>query len=216
MKELTITAITAGKVAAQQIPALFDSLQMGWHDIDTLNWKNEFPYAPEVKFRIAYNSSDLLLHYKVTEDSVAAVAEADGGNVWEDSCCECFIQPADDGIYYNLECNCAGTLLLAAGTSRNGRTPAPGNVLKSIDRWASLGRGSFAERKGLQTWELALTVPFTAWFQHHIESLDGMTLRGNFYKCGDKLSQPHFVTWNTIRSATPDYHRPECFGIIHC
>ncbi len=216
MKDLFITKITNDKVAAHQIPTVFDALQLEWHLIDTLNWAKEFPYAPNVKFRIAYNDSTLLLHYKVTENSVAAVATADGGYVWEDSCCECFIQPTDDGIYYNLECNCAGTLLLAAGTERNGRTPAPENVLKSIDRWASLGRDSFAERKGEQTWELALTVPFSTWFQHHIEHLDGMTLRGNFYKCGDKLSMPHFVTWNAIQSATPDYHRPEYFGTIHC
>ncbi|MCK7536290.1 MAG: carbohydrate-binding family 9-like protein [Marinilabiliales bacterium] len=44
-------------------------------------------------------------------------------------------------------------------------------------------------------------------------SLAGKSFRANFYKCGDKLSNPHFVTWNPVGTEKPDYHRPEYFGI---
>ncbi|MGH2565575.1 MAG: carbohydrate-binding family 9-like protein, partial [Ginsengibacter sp.] len=34
----------------------------------------------------------------------------------------------------------------------------------------------------------------------------------NFYKCGDKLPKPHFLTWNTVETEDPDFHAPEYFG----
>jgi hypothetical protein len=40
----------------------------------------------------------------------------------------------------------------------------------------------------------------------------GATLRANFYKCGDELQVPHFLSWNPIGVETPDFHRPEFFG----
>ena len=44
------------------------------------------------------------------------------------------------------------------------------------------------------------------------EQLKGKTFRANFYKCGDMLSVPHYVTWNPVGTPKPDYHRPEYFG----
>ena len=35
---------------------------------------------------------------------------------------------------------------------------------------------------------------------------------GNFYKCGDETSKPHFVTWNPVGTETPDYHQSAYFG----
>ena len=37
-------------------------------------------------------------------------------------------------------------------------------------------------------------------------------LKANVYKCGDKTVHPHYLAWNPVASAVPDYHRPECFG----
>ncbi|WP_407933754.1 carbohydrate-binding family 9-like protein, partial [Bacteroides cellulosilyticus] len=44
---------------------------------------------------------------------------------WEDACVEFFSIPAGDGIYYNVECNCVGTLLIGAGGGRSNREHAP-------------------------------------------------------------------------------------------
>jgi hypothetical protein len=40
----------------------------------------------------------------------------------------------------------------------------------------------------------------------------GKKMRGNFYKCGDELSVPHFVSWTKINTPNPSFHVPECFG----
>ena len=50
---------------------------------------------------------------------------------------EFFSIPAGDGIYYNLECNCIATILLAAGSERNNREMAPSEITDQVKRWAS-------------------------------------------------------------------------------
>ena len=156
----------------------------------------------------------VLLHYKVEEDCVRAVSGTDLGPVWEDSCCEFFCCPDTEGGYYNLEANCIGTVLLCNGKGRENRTPASHGTLADIDRWASLGREPFGTRDGRQAWELALAVPVSSFFRHTLKSLSGQTVSANFYKCGDKTRQPHFLSWNPISLPAPDFHCPEFFGEV--
>jgi hypothetical protein len=78
-----------------------------------------------------------------------------------------------------------------------------------------LGREAFDERVGECAWEVALVIPYSAFFLHDITSLDGKTLRANFYKCGDKLQTPHFLSWNPIGLEKPNFHCPEFFGTLH-
>ena len=184
-----------------------------WHVIDTVNWP-KYAYRPEVQFRMAYCDSAFLLQYRVKEQAVRAVAATDNGEVWKDSCVEFFVTPADDGIYYNFEFNCAGTCLLSAGSSRHGRESAQLSLIATIRRQPSLGRHPFGERKGEKEWDMTLVVPFTCLFKHYGYSPVGKTLRANFYKCGDDMSVPHFLSWKPIKTEEPDFHRPEFFGTV--
>ena len=212
MNKLIISKINATGVAAQGIPALFRENKILYNRVENTNWPKEFPYCPEMQFGIAHTGEEFLIHYCVEEQSVRAVAQKDNDNVWEDSCAEFFISPAADGLYYNIECNCAGTLLLGVGEGRNNRQLATPEITRQIDRWASLGRTPFDTRNQPTRWELALRIPYTVFFRHNITSLDGLTLKGNFYKCGDKLPVPHFISWNPIGTPTPDFHCPQFFG----
>ena len=212
MKELIVNKVNTAINAPYE--EILKSLDVSpWNIIDTVNWA-EYDYCPKVEFRIAYSDSAFLLHYRVKEQSVRAIAIEDNGAVWKDSCVEFFITPADDGIYYNFEFNCIGTCLLAAGSSRNGREAAPGNIISPIRRRPSLGKHSFAERKNETEWDLLLVIPYTCLFKHPDFSPAGKTLRANFYKCGDDLTVPHFISWNPIKTENPDFHRPEYFGKI--
>ena len=152
MKELNVKKVSLANVAVENIPALLDKEKVAFQSINTVNWKT-FPYQPEVQFRIAHTDDAILVHYKVKEASVRAVAAGDNGAVWEDACVEFFSIPAGDGIYYNVECNCAGILLIGAGAGRENREHAPQEVMDKVQRWSSLGRQSFEERVGECNWE---------------------------------------------------------------
>ena len=133
MKKLEIKKLNASAVEASAVPALMDAAGIGFNPIATVNWQ-EYPYQPEVKFRAAHTGDALLLHYQVTEASVRAVALADDGRVWEDSCVECFLSPEGNDFYYNFECNCAAKLLLHGGPAGGERPTASEEVLKSVKR----------------------------------------------------------------------------------
>ena len=215
MKKLSVKRLQEHPASAADIPALFDKAGIEHHTINQVNWPEAYPYVPEVNFRIAHTGNTILIEYSVKEDSVRAVAPHDNGHVWEDACCEFFSRPADDDVYYNIECNCSGTLLIGSGPTREGRTLAPAEVLAQVDRWSSLGRTPFDEKTGKHAWQLALTVPLSAFFRHRLTTLGGHNVRGNFYKCGDKLQTPHFLSWNAINVPKPDFHRPDFFGELN-
>lgn len=211
MKELNVKKVSLANVAVENVPALLDKEKVAFEPINIVNW-SAYPYQPEVQFRIAHTDDAILLNYRVKEASVSAVAGKDNGPVWEDACVEFFSIPAEDGIYYNVECNCVGTLLIGAGAGRDNREHAPQEVMDKVQRWSSLGREAFKERIGECNWELALVIPYSAFFKHQITNLDGKSIRANFYKCGDNLQTPHFLSWNPIGLEKPNFHCPEFFG----
>lgn len=212
MKSLNVRHLSVGDLQqAAEVPALLDAFRVEWQLINTVNWA-DYPYRPTAMFRIAHCGDRILVQYRVSEETVRAVAPHDNGNVWEDSCCEFFCQPDDSPLYYNMECNCAGTLLVATGTGREGRVQASPAFVAAVDRWSSLGRGIIEEREAPAEWTMALVIPASTFFRHHITDLTGRDMRANFYKCGDKLRTPHFLSWNPITIPKPDFHRPDFFG----
>jgi hypothetical protein len=213
---MLIKKIKVEQCRAEEVPQLLQDNNVPYSVLECVNWSDSYPYKPKVEVAVAHTGKHILIHYRVSEQSVRAVALNDQDAVWEDSCVEFFSQPnAEDGIYYNVECNCAGRLLLAAGAGRGERQPAPKSVTDAISRWASLGTAPFEERKEQTTWELALVLPTAVYFKHDIKSFDGMTIRANIYKCGDKLSVPHFLSLYPISTDTPDFHRPEFFNELN-
>lgn len=197
----------------EAVPSLLDENGVEFHSIDRVNWK-EYPYKPEVNFRIAHTGHEILLHYKVRETSVRAVAAGDNGPVWEDACVEFFVSPGGDDSYYNFECNCVGRLLIQGGKAGGRRPLASPEILRLVKRWSSLGTAPFEERLGECSWELVMVIPVSAFFRHTVGSLDGKTMTGNFYKCGDKLQTPHFLSWSPIGLEHPMFHCPGFFGTL--
>lgn len=214
MKNLKIQKVAAEGVNAASIPSLMQKCNVEYHSIDQVNWPTEYPYCPSVEFAIACCEDALLVHYRVTEQSVRAVAQKDQDPVWEDSCVEFFSCPGGDGLYYNIECNCTGKILLAVGPDRHQRERADESILQGITRWASLGSEPFDTIEETTPWEVALRIPYSTFWRHQIDTLSGKTFRANFYKCGDKLPVPHFVSWNRIDKPSPDFHCPEFFGEV--
>ena len=177
--------------------------------LEQVNWRETHPYKPSVEFSLDLGEEALNIAYRVREKTTAARVAQDGGPVWEDSCCEFFCS-FDDSGYYNLEANCIGRLKFAFGADRNARRDAPGEALKAITRCASAGENPFDERHS-DCWELALTVPFRAFFAHSINRGSFARMRFNIYKCGDRLTAPHYISFAPVGTPKPDFHRPEFF-----
>ena len=181
-------------------------------------WRAQYPYMPEVHLRIAHNNQELLLAWHVREDCIRAEATADGGPVWEDSCVEFFLQPSSQSDrpspYYNIECNCAGRLLVGYGENRHNREMAPADIMAAISRHSSLGSGIRPLTDGDCAWELSMAIPIATFFHDDLSSLSGRHARANFYKCGDRLTKPHFLTYFPIGLPRPDFHCPDFFGDI--
>lgn len=209
---LSLSRMASLPVQAADVPALLDSLGVEFTPVSIANWPDEYPYCPQVAFRIAWCPEGLALHYRVNEQSVRARYAEGNGNVWTDSCVEFFLRNADEDIYYNIECNCIGTLLVGVGEGRHDRRRLSGDVLSKVQRWASLGDEPFEERCEPTSWEVALVIPASLFETHPIRFEAGGELYANFYKCGDELSVPHFLSWNPIEVPAPDFHRPEFFG----
>lgn len=213
MKSITLSQITAPAPEAILVPQLLDASGVEWQPVACCNWPESFPYSPKAEFRIAYNAEGFLVNYRATEDSVKATFANDNEAVWTDSCMEFFLSPnPDDGVYYNLECNCIGTVLLGARGGSVAKAHAEAEVMQTIRRWSSLGHATFEERIGEASWEVALVVPFAAYWHHEIDVTKPCAMRANFYKCGDDLQKPHFLSWNPINFDKPNFHLPQYFG----
>jgi hypothetical protein len=181
--------------------------------IDTINWKG-YSYKPEVALSIAYSDHEIFLKYYIKENYFKAEKTETNQMVCEDSCVEFFVSPEDDGIYYNLEFNGIGTCLLGTGTARENSTRANPEIVSKIRRLTSAGEKPIREREGEYEWTITIAIPFEVFFHHQVKELKGKSFRANFYKCGDKLAVPHYVTWNHVGTKEPDYHQPKYFGLL--
>lgn len=179
--------------------------------LDHQNWVP----ADHVKasFEIKHDGSSIYLRYVVEEEHVRAVNTAFNSAVWEDSCVEFFFSlPADKENYYNFEFNAIGTVLGAYGKDRNSRKWLPPDYLEQIETYPSLGRDPIENIDEFTQWSLQARIPVSVLKFSEIKDLSGMDGHGNFYKCGDKLKEPHFLSWKPVLNPTPDFHLPRYFG----
>lgn len=214
MKTLQVNklGLVSDQPPMEEISVLLDGLNVR-HRIGVLNWRG-YDYSPEASFSIARTPLEILLKYYVRETWFKAEKTETNQEVYEDSCVEFFVSPSDDGIYYNFEFNAIGTCLFGAGTGRHDRKRADPSVIAEIRRLASAGNRPISESEGDFTWTLTLAIPFSTLFHHKVNVREGSIFRANFYKCGDKLKIPHYLTWNAVGTEKPDFHRPDFFGSL--
>jgi hypothetical protein len=174
--------------------------------IDHVPWPAH-PYKPEVKFVIAHSTECIFLKYYVDEKFIKAAAGNTNGAVWQDACVEFFIAFDDKG-YYNFEFNCIGTTLLGFGEGKTGRELLPEGIINKI-KYRVCIENKYAVNIH---WELTVAIPLEVFTHHKISFLRGKSCRAAFYKCGDELQDPHFLSWTAIQSPEPDFHLPQFFG----
>jgi hypothetical protein len=143
------------------------------------------------------------------------------GNVWQDSCVEFFFTPQEevtDG-YFNLETNCIGTILMFHQQAIDkGRRYLEIDDLDTIKLATSLPQGQPIDPEIDQplAWTLEYALPWRMLENYApiAAPAPGVTWRANFYKCADKTSRPHWLTWSKIPLERPNFHQPQYFGYL--
>ena len=152
----------------------------------------------------------LLVHLSATEPEVLAEKNGPLEMVCEDSCLEFFFRPMEaDMRYFNMEFNPNACLFLGFGS-------CIGDLLRIVpqeEQKQQLFCPEVARRE--DGWDIFFRVPFSfiRGFFPEFKVEPGKALYCNFYKCGDKLLQPHYLTWNPIvRQGVSRFHTPAEFG----
>ena len=199
-----------------------DEAGVEYNWIDVAQWpERNNGYKPEVRFRIAYSQQMLFIEYYVKEANIKALYSEDkDSKPFKDSCCEFFFSPECNNNYYNMELNCIGkgTFAFRRGGRKGPKIAYGEEIMKRIFRYSTLGEApietSGKENGELFEWKLTVAIPLECFTETPMNELKGKTMRANFYKCGDDMPKPHFLTWNRIELDKPDFHTPDFFGAL--
>jgi len=170
--------------------------------IDHIQWKPD--YGVWAQGQLCYDDEFLYIHLMATEQDIRAEYTEPLSPVNEDSCLEFFFMPEGGDRYFNFEINPNGCLHFGIGHDRYDRV--------------FLHRDDYADYFHITTdrtpdgWEVYYVIPLEFLNVFYPDYQFEGALLANFYKCGDKTEHKHYLTWNTVRSEKPDYHRPEDFG----
>lgn len=218
MKELDIIKISGlENMDAQELNTAME-LHAQKHIINEVNWAKDFPYCPNTTFSIARTDDSLIILYNVRGLDLRAQELETNGHMWEDSCCEFFVEDPSGDKYYNFEMNCLGFLLNGIGAGRENREIRPLEEMERITTFSSLLNNDdevepIEIENEIFAWTVGMIIPMD------MIGIDPnnlpKSLRGNFYKCGDKTAHTHFVSWNKIDIEKPDFHRPDFFGKLN-
>ena len=168
----------------------------------------EVDYRPAASARAGTDGASLFVYMETDETNLRAQARG-FAHVHTDSCMEFFLSPDPASPQYlNFEFNPAGAMYLAIGTSRHDRTALPQDDYHDFFQIKTT-----VHDKG---WNLEYCIPlaFLRRFFPSLELKSGLSMRGNFYKCGDETPRPHFGCWSPIDLPQPDFHCPSFFGAL--
>ncbi len=204
MHSLTVSAIPPAK-SIEELSSMLDTQER--HPLDNVPWPSLYPYKPGVSFSIAYAGSHLYLKFYAIEKELKALYSRHQDPVYKDSCVEFFINFEGENSYYNLEVNSRGVCLMAYGPDRHSRQPIDVQLLSTIK---SLSRIEASQQA--VSWDITLELPLTIFSSTAIDTLKGKSCKANFYKCGDDLLEPHYISWSPIHTEQPDFHLSKFFG----
>lgn len=176
-------------------------------------------YPVTATVRAAHDGTNLKLFYHVVEPELRRMCTSHNSDVWTDSCVEAFIKnpSLNTEEYVNFEFSASTYALAGRGTGRAGR------VLYDIQRIDALpiqfqllrNTATFEGMPSGSEWTLSVSIPLAEFgLAEPGKDIGGLRLQGNFYKCGDGLTHPHYLMWNSIDTVKPEFHSPQCFGIL--
>ena len=174
-------------------------------------------FKPFVLAKMTYDHENLYVIFKVDDRFVRCVTNRPNGPVWEDSCVEFFFSPDSDHPekYFNLEINCGGTPLMHYNLVPRKKIIEVGSVdISQLQIAHSLPDLVDPEISESVTWTIEYKIPVRILKNYSPVTIPeaGVKWKANFYKCAEKNSNPHFMTWAAVQNEKPDFHLPQFFG----
>ena len=176
-------------------------------------------HHPKTQFSLLHDTQNLYLRFDVDDQYVKAIQTGFHSSVCKDSCVEFFVCPKADKGYFNFEINAGGTLLLyyfdSCAKTKGGLekfTPVTDDLCRKIEISSSLPHIIDPEITTPIKWNLSLKIPLSMMevYTGKLSCEPGSLWRGNFYKCADATSHPHWISWSPVKEL--NFHIPECFG----
>lgn len=196
-----------------------------WTRAETLEVQQFRPessdHRPRTQARLLYDAKGIHGIFQVQDQYVRCLRTEYFGEVWKDSCVEFFAEPKPGSGYINFEFNCGGAFLCSHIIDPE-RTPSgfkdfvkvPCEQARTIQVRSSLPRQIEPEIKEPLVWTLSFLIPFALFerFIGPLGTLKGQAWRGNFFKCAEENSHPHWASWAPVDEF--NFHRPNCFGTL--
>jgi hypothetical protein len=176
-------------------------------------------HHPLVQARLLWDETALHGIFHVRDRYVRCVRTRYFDEVWKDSCVEFFVEPVSGGGYFNFEFNCGGAHLcnyitdhrrVEGGFARADKLPP--EIGKQVSVHSTLPPVVDPELAEPTYWSLQFRIPYKV-FEHYTGKLGnpaGQTWRGNFFKCAEEVSHPHWASWSPVDEF--NFHLPRCFG----
>ncbi len=178
-------------------------------------------HRPQTEARVLYDNDGLYVSFRSHDQYVRCVHTTYQSRVSQDSCVEFFVQPQSNRGYFNFEVNCGGTMLLFyiedptrvdGALFRKYQEVSP-DIARDVRMYHSLPQNIPAEIQEPTEWRVSWFIPFSM-MERFVGPIAKPPLgqwRGNFFKCGDETSHPHWASWAPIGEQLR-FHQPDCFG----
>ena len=177
-------------------------------------------HHPRAEAKVLYYDAGLYVHFRVFDRYVLCKRVYHQEITAKDSCVEVYFEPfPGQKGYLNFEMNCGGALLLFYITDPT-RTPrtifkerliVPDALLATMRIAHSLPEQIENEIADPVNWWVEYFIP-NGLFEHYVGPLgepSQRTWRGNFFKCGDESSHPHWASWSPVHEF--NFHVPKYF-----
>ena len=221
-----MTTVPASSLTIPQLTALPTSpLDRRWealpHHALTHFHARSSAHHPVVTAQLGHSRTHLHLRFSVHDQYVLSETLQLNGPVCTDSCVEFFVEPVPGLGYFNLEINAGGTVHCSHITDP---TPTPTGFaacaplstseLATFAIATTLPRVISPEIATPLDWALCATIPIELFSKRlgRTPPVPG-NWRGNFYKCADRSSHPHWASWSPIGERLA-FHVPEHFGTL--